>query len=450
MSDSLDYWLERAQNTINSELIEDAKAAAELQRIVTLMYAEIAKELLAFYAKYATAEGLTIAEAKKIVDEFDVVAFQNKAKVLVKNKDFSKEANKQLKKYNTKMYVSREKLLKQNLDLLVTEASIKVENHIEKSLVKAIDREVERQSGILGTDINVTDKKIKAVVNGNFKGVTWSERLWDDMDLVRKEVERVATNVVNRGRHPNEYVADFKKKTGATTHDAKRLLVTESARVQTEAQKLSYLETLGEDGEYEFVAKRDEKTSKVCRHHDKKVYKVKDMTPGVNAPPMHPHCRSTTIPRLGNWRDDFFKKRKGKYKLDEEETTQLLAKKEMTDAIDSGKIKVELNVEKQNRHQLGHQLYEDYKKKNLQKGKAIPSYTLLDNSELNSLIHQKAGKGSLIADDFGNWKNKEIIDFGKIIGKDYIDGEFIETKRGTVHYSKTGSHIIPNGKGEKR
>ncbi|EGQ4404664.1 phage head morphogenesis protein [Staphylococcus pseudintermedius] len=450
MADSLDYWLERAQNTINSELIEDAKAAAELQRIVTLMYAEIAKELLAFYAKYATAEGLTIAEAKKIVDEFDVVAFQNKAKVLVKNKDFSKEANKQLKKYNTKMYVSREKLLKQNLDLLVTEASIKVENHIEKSLVKAIDREVERQSGILGTDINVTDKKIKAVVNSNFKGVTWSERLWDDMDLVRKEVERVATNVVNRGRHPNEYVADFKKKTGATTHDAKRLLVTESARVQTEAQKLSYLETLGEDGEYEFVAKRDEKTSKVCRHHDKKVYKVKDMVPGVNAPPMHPHCRSTTIPHIGNWRNDFFKKRKGKYKLDEEETTQLLAKKEMTDAIDSGKIKAELNPNKQNRHQLGHKLYEEYKEKNAQKGMLTPSYTILDNDELNTLIRQKVGKGYLTTDITGKWNNKEIIDFGKIIGKDNIKGQFIETKRGTVHYSKTGTHVIPNGKEDKR
>lgn len=51
--------------------------------------------------------------------------------------------------------------------------------------------------------------------------------------------------------------------------------MTESARVQTEAQKLSYLETLGEDGEYEFVAKRDEKTSKVCRHHDKKCTKLR-------------------------------------------------------------------------------------------------------------------------------------------------------------------------------
>ncbi|WP_265477402.1 hypothetical protein [Staphylococcus pseudintermedius] len=53
------------------------------------------------------------------------------------------------------------------------------------------------------------------------------------------------------------------------------------------------------------------------------------------------------------------------------------------------KIKVELNPNKQNRHQLGHKLYEDYKKKNLQKGLPIPSYTELDNNELNSFIQQR-------------------------------------------------------------
>ncbi|EGQ3954732.1 phage capsid protein [Staphylococcus pseudintermedius] len=174
------------------------------------------------------------------------------------------------------------------------------------------------------------------------------------------------------------------------------------------------------------------------------------MVPGVNATPMHPHCRSTTVLYVGNWRDKFFKKRKGKYKLGGEETTQLLAKKEMTDAIDSGKIKVELNPNKQNRHQLGHQLYEAYKKKNLQKGLPIPSYTILDNDELNTLIRQKVGKGYLTTDITGKWNNKEIIDFGKTIGKDNIKGQFIETKRGTVHYSKTGTHVIPNGKEDKQ
>nr|WP_083848984.1 polymorphic toxin type 50 domain-containing protein [Staphylococcus delphini] len=35
------------------------------------------------------------------------------------------------------------------------------------------------------------------------------------------------------------------------------------------------------------------------------------------------------------------------------------------------------------------------------------------------------------------------------MGRALIDGEFIETKFGKVHYSKTGTHVIPNGKGGK-
>ncbi|EGQ3504976.1 phage head morphogenesis protein, partial [Staphylococcus pseudintermedius] len=416
MSNLSDYWLERAQQAIQSETLEDAAKVAEIERIVAMMIADIYKNLLAYYAKLATAEGIDWREAKKIVDAFDVEMFQMQAKAYVENKDFSEKANKALKRYNTTMYVNREQLLKHELGLIVTKAYAEQENVINKHLHDSVTRTLEHQSGILGADVHVKPTDVEAIVYSNFGKLNWSERLWNNQDELRKDVERMASHVMLRGRHPYEFVPEIRKKQQQTVANTKRLLITEAARVQTEAQKLHYLETMGDDAEYEFVAKRDEKTSKICRHYDKKVFKVKDMVPGVNAPPMHPHCRSTTVPYVGNWRDDFFKKRKGKYKLDEEETTQLLAKKEMTDAIDSGKIKVELNVEKQNRHQLGHQLYEDYKKKNLQKGKAIPSYTLLDNSELNSLIHQKAGKGSLIADDFGNWKNKEIIDFGKIIG----------------------------------
>ncbi|EHA6096714.1 phage head morphogenesis protein [Staphylococcus pseudintermedius] len=421
MSNLSDYWLERAQQAIQSETLEDAAKVAEIERIVAMMIADIYKNLLAYYAKLTTAEGIDWREAKKIVDAFDVEMFQMQAKAYVENKDFSEKANKALKRYNTTMYVNREQLLKHELGLIVTKAYAEQENVINKHLHDSVTRTLEHQSGILGADVHVKPTDVEAIVYSNFGKLNWSERLWNNQDELRKDVERMASHVMLRGRHPYEFVPEIRKKQQQTVANTKRLLITEAARVQTEAQKLHYLETMGDDAEYEFVAKRDEKTSKICRHYDKKVFKVKDMVLGVNAPPMHPHCRSTTVPYVGNWRDDFFKKRKGKYKLDEEETTQLLAKKEMTDAIDSGKIKVELNVEKQNRHQLGHQLYEDYKKKNLQKGKAIPSYTLLDNSELNSLIHQKAGKGSLIADDFGNWKNKEIIDFGKIIGKDYKD-----------------------------
>ena len=60
-----------------------------------------------------------------------------------------------------------------------------------------------------------------------------------------KEVERTTSNVLLRGRHPNEYIKDFKKQTNTTTYNASRLLVTESARVQAESQKLTYLKDLG-------------------------------------------------------------------------------------------------------------------------------------------------------------------------------------------------------------
>ncbi|MDE9752303.1 polymorphic toxin type 50 domain-containing protein [Staphylococcus delphini] len=35
------------------------------------------------------------------------------------------------------------------------------------------------------------------------------------------------------------------------------------------------------------------------------------------------------------------------------------------------------------------------------------------------------------------------------MGRALIDGEFIETKCGKVHYSKTGTHVVPYEKEDK-
>ena len=55
------------------------------------------------------------------------------------------------------------------------------------------------------------------------------------------------------------------------------------------------------------------KVCPVCNELNGKVFKVKNMVPGVNAAPIHPHCRCSTAPRVGSWRDKFFAERKGKY-----------------------------------------------------------------------------------------------------------------------------------------
>ncbi|HDB0945630.1 phage head morphogenesis protein, partial [Staphylococcus aureus] len=67
---------------------------------------------------------------------------------------------------------------------------------------------------------------------------------------------------------------------------------------------------------------------------------------------------------VGKWRDKFFKEREGKYQVEVKEAKlQEKAKNQMKEMIESGKIKIEINPEKQNRHSLGHRLYEEYKKR---------------------------------------------------------------------------------------
>ncbi|MFJ1245195.1 phage head morphogenesis protein, partial [Bacillus amyloliquefaciens] len=71
-----------------------------------------------------------LQDAKKKIDAFDVKAFQNKAKQYVDERNFSDKANKELKQYNTAMYVSREKLLQMQLGLIVTYAYARLESQM--------------------------------------------------------------------------------------------------------------------------------------------------------------------------------------------------------------------------------------------------------------------------------------------------------------------------------
>ncbi|MDS4000239.1 phage head morphogenesis protein, partial [Staphylococcus capitis] len=124
------YWDERAQEIIKDETMSDKEMSQEIERIVNNMIDDIENEISKFYAKYADSEGIPINEAKKRVDNFDVQSFANKARSYVKNNDFSDRANRELKQYNTAMYVNREKLLKAQLGLIVTYSYARIEQSI--------------------------------------------------------------------------------------------------------------------------------------------------------------------------------------------------------------------------------------------------------------------------------------------------------------------------------
>ena len=90
---SREYWAERERENLEKNLKTEAEYFKEIEDIYKYTMDQIQKEIDSFYAKYASKEGITIAEAKKRASKLDMEEFSRKAKKYVEEKNFSKQAN---------------------------------------------------------------------------------------------------------------------------------------------------------------------------------------------------------------------------------------------------------------------------------------------------------------------------------------------------------------------
>ena len=111
------------------------------------------KEIDAFYGRYADKEQITLAEAKRRVSKLDIAAYERKAKRYVADKDFSKQANEEMRLYNLTMKVNRLEMLKANIGLELVAGHNEQEKFMSKILRGRTEEELQRQAGILGKTV---------------------------------------------------------------------------------------------------------------------------------------------------------------------------------------------------------------------------------------------------------------------------------------------------------
>ena len=114
------------------------------------------KEIDAFYGRYADKEQITLAEAKRRVSKLDIAAYQRKAKRYGADKDFSKQANEEMRLYNLTMKVNRLEMLKANIGLELVAGHDEQEKFMSKILRGRTEEELQRQAGILGKTVRTT------------------------------------------------------------------------------------------------------------------------------------------------------------------------------------------------------------------------------------------------------------------------------------------------------
>ena len=152
---------------------------------------------------------------------------------------------------------------------------------------------MQTQTGI-GFSFNALDEDlVERLIKTPWNGRNYSERIWNNTQKLSETLKDEVLQAVLTGKKEKDVTDELINRFNVSEFESKRLIRTETAHINNEMEALSYEEADIE--KYRFVAVLDTRTSHICREHDYKVYKVSERQVGVNYPPLHPFCRSTTI-----------------------------------------------------------------------------------------------------------------------------------------------------------
>lgn len=339
---------------------------------------------------------------------------------------------------------------------------------------------------------------IKTVLGEAWSGAHYSRRVWRNTQLLAQEAEQVITSGIISGASVPRMAKQIEDAMQTGKYAATRLVRTEASRAYNAAE-LDSCKELGIE-KYVYLAALDKKTCVVCGRLDHKTFPIEEAKEGVNLPPMHPNDRCSIAAHFDNknmeglkrrakdpvtnkpimvprsmdyihWKEQYvsgksdaelaikmyqntpadrqqlarYRARLGKkapksleafqkIKYTESDEWKALQKdyrdQPTRDKIRSGDISRTINAQKQARHLQGDGYI------------AGRSYLTVEKAELQALVDQYAGTGELIRRGGGL---QEIIHTNHTIGYaiDPVTGNASETADVKIHYSKTGTHMVP-------
>ena len=155
--------------------------------------------------------------------------------------------------------------------------------------------DLQQQTGLAYGFSGLPESEIKHLQSFSWvgDGSTYSTDIWKNTGKLTSSIKDELLISLMTGRDTRETAQAIAERFNVGQNDARRLVRTESAFFHNQMELLSYKEADIE--KYIFVAVLDKRTSHICQEHDNKIYDRDKAVPGVNCPPMHPWCRSTTV-----------------------------------------------------------------------------------------------------------------------------------------------------------
>ena len=298
-----DYWEER-------QVKREAKAFTTIQDIekeykIALEKAKqnINKEIARITTIYMNDSILDYNEALKLLkgDDYkvwkkDLHSYMKEYKNLLKTAPLdAQKLYLEIETLSAKSRISHLDSLKAQIDMEFTKLIFGVEDSAKNTLTSVYRDTFIEVTKDLGINAIVSRDKIKAVLDRPWSGANFSERLWSNTDKLAQTVKQEIVNGMIQGINLQTMTKRVSERfETAKKNDVERLLRTEVNYVLNQATLDGYKEAGIE--KYEFSATLDSRTSQICSELHGEVFEIKKIAVGLNYPPMHPRCRSTTIP----------------------------------------------------------------------------------------------------------------------------------------------------------
>ena len=294
------YWAERARKDKLKVIKTGEKGIDNLKRLLLLNLKDVEKQIKDFYDTYGDnpAEEMSHKEWQQ---------YKSRLKKLAKSNPQDATIQRLAKQNIPKYKIDRLRALELDLQMQLTEATLGQEKGIYKTLedVSKVSQATlaSRMNKTLGLTFNtIASNKMRQILMSDWSGANWSERLWKDRQKVGKKLSQVLQKGIPQGVSLQNMSRELRDLTGESFNNAFRLIRTETSHIDGQVTLEGYKQASNELGleYYEYDAFLDGRTSSICRELDKKVFKVSEAEVGINYPPMHPNCRSTTQLILDN------------------------------------------------------------------------------------------------------------------------------------------------------
>lgn len=309
------YWERR---TREREEKWNRKCREQLERETARQYnaalRSIEKDIMALYGTFASDNGLTMQDARKLLHGQEFRQWRMGMKEYIEEIHHAEETGQLAKsaglmrELNTlamRSRISRLDKLRSETLMELDSLGRKRETAMGRFLADAYRDnyyrslfEIGKEAGLKGSFAKADSKAVEELLRTPWSGKNYSERIWVDMRKLETTIRDNIVQGIHRGVSASKMTKAVMDRMNVSRSNAERLVRTELCYVQNQASLGSIRES--GMGFYRVCAAFDKRTCTKCASKDGIEVPVDEASPGDTLPPFHARCRCSIIASFGD------------------------------------------------------------------------------------------------------------------------------------------------------